>query len=157
MGELIAGGIVAALGAFTLIYTIVNPKLTFSPPLSDGAPGAGFFPIILSVLLIILGLILVIRNALIIKKNKESAEPALEEKKINKANMKTSLLLLASIIVFLILWKITGIFYVWMFILVGGISKIYKRNWKQTIIIAACVTAVLYLMFSVGFSIQFRV
>lgn len=157
MGELIAGGLVTVLGIFTFFYTLSNPKLTFTPVMSDGAPGAGFFPIILSVLLFVLGLTLVFANIRNVKRNLFIKQSEQQSKTIEKSNLWTSIILLLAIVIFLFLWKITSLFYIWMFILLIAISKIYKRSWLQTIIIALVITAFLYLMFTVGFSIQFRV
>ena len=152
----IAGLLCMAFGIFFLIMTATNPQLSFIATTSDGVPGAGFFPYILSVLIIIMGAALVVRG--IRQEGKQYVEWTPE----NKKNLRVMFLTVAGIIVFLAAWKITApyfgntTFMVCVFLFEIYLNKLFERTWKFALIYAVVFTAFIYLVFNVGFSILFN-
>ncbi len=149
-------GIVFALvGIFFLIYTIISPQLTFGSTTSDGVPGAGFFPYILSALLIILGVVLVIRS------QSKEIKPYVEMTDEVRGNLRTMLIMLAGFVVFLLVWKLlSGFIGNWgflacVFVFEIFINKLFQRSWKFTLIYAAVLTVFIYLVFNLAFKITF--
>ena len=61
--DMVAGALFMVFGLFFLIQTASNPQMSFIATTSDGVPGGGFFPYILSILIIIMGGALVVRGA----------------------------------------------------------------------------------------------
>ena len=157
LGEFIAGVIAAGLGVFVFIYTEMHPKLTFAPVLSDGAPGAGFFPMIFSAILVVLGVALMMQNLARMRKKETNDEIQKKKALVTKENLLTAALLLAAVCVFLVAWKLTKQFYICISCLIFVINLLFKRSWKFSLIMSAALVLFLYLMFSVGFKIQFRV
>ena len=162
ISELLAGGITSLIGAVLFVTTLLNPKLTFATVLNDGTPGAGFFPMIFSAILFVLGIVMVIKNTReIIKKRQlhgepnESDEMPVEVTSITKENIITALSIFAAIILFTVFWKLTKQFYMCLFILTLAINLFFHRPVRFTVIFSAGLTAFMYLMFTVGFSIRF--
>lgn len=153
--DALTGIIVAAVGAFFFIMTLINPQMTFVSTTSDGVPGGGFFPFILSAALFILGIALTGRSL------KGETVKYVDMTEENKKNLKTMLFTVGGFIVFLIAWKITSpifgniAFMICVFLFEIYLNKLFERTWKFTLIYAVIFTAFIYLVFNVGFSIQF--
>lgn len=154
--DAVAGLIVAAVGAFFFVMTLTNPQMSFVSKTSDGVPGGGFFPYILSVLLVVLGLALTGRSL------KNEPVKYVEMTEENRKNLKTMLLTIAGFIVFLAAWKITApyfgnpAFMVCVFLFEIFLNKLFERTWKFTLIYASVFTVFIYLVFNVAFSILFN-
>lgn len=154
--DAIAGLLCMAFGIFFFIMTAINPQLSFIATTSDGVPGGGFFPYILSVLIIIMGAALVVRG--VRQGDKQYVQWTLE----NKKNLKVMLLTVAGLIVFLAAWKITApyfgntAFMVCVFLFEIYLNKLFERTWKFALIYAVVFTAFIYLVFNMGFSILFN-
>lgn len=149
-GDTIPGALVSVLGIIFLVVTLMDSKMTIAPVTSDGVPGAGFFPFLMSVILIVFGTVLLI-NGIRQKEKVQYINLTAETKR----NLKKLLLVLAGLIVFLIIWQLTNLFFPWVFILSIYLNKVFERNLKFTIIYSVSLTAVVYLVFTVAFSIQF--
>ena len=154
--DALAGIIVAVIGAFFFIMTATNSQMSFISTTSDGVPGGGFFPYILSAILFVLGLALVGRSV------KNEPVKYVEMTEENRKNLKTMLLTVAGFVVFLIVWKITApylgniAFMACVFLLELFLNRLLERSWKFTLIYAVVFTLFIYLVFCVGFSIMFN-
>ena len=150
----IAGLFCMAFGLFFLINTITNPQMSFIATTSDGVPGGGFFPYILSVLIIILGGALVVRGT-------KTEGPKIEMNEEKRKNLRVMLLTVAGLIVFLAVWNFTAdyfgntAFLACVFLFEIYLNKLFERTWKFALIYAVIFTAFIYLVFNMGFSIQF--
>lgn len=149
-GDTIPGALVSVVGIIFLSATMMNSRLTVAPVTSDGVPGAGFFPFLMSSILIVLGIALMIIG--IRQKGKVQYLNLSEE---IKRNLIRLLLVVVGMIVFLVLWQITHLFFVWTFIFSLYLNKVFERSLKFTLIYSVGITAVVYLVFTVAFSIQF--
>lgn len=152
------GGIAAvAVGAFFFIQTLQNKQMSFFSTTSDGVPGGGFFPYILCVLIMIMGLGLIVRGALKGNKVFFMIDPEMRE------NMKLMASTLVAILAFLALWKwlapILGnsAFYSCVAVLELVLNKfMFKRTWLFSILYAVIFTLFIYLVFGMFFAIQFN-
>ena len=150
-GDVIPGIITTVFGAFVVIYTLVEDTMKVNSQASDGVPGAGFFPVILGALLILMGVILTIKSLL-----KKDRKPYFKLTEEQKYNVKKLLLVVVSIIVFFILWRTTRLFIACAALLSFILNIIFKRSLKFNIIYTVVFTAFLYLVFVTGFSVQFN-
>lgn len=154
--DAVAGLLCVAFGLFFLIMTATNPQLSFIATTSDGVPGGGFFPYILSILIVILGAALVIRGL------RQEEKKYVEWTPENRKNLKIMLLTVAGLIVFLAAWKITApyfentAFMVCVFLFEIYLNKLFERTWKFALIYAVIFTLFIYLVFNMGFSILFN-
>ena len=149
-GDTIPGALVSVLGLIFLTVTLMDPRMTIAPVTSDGVPGAGFFPFLMSVILIVFGVVLLFIG---IRKKEKVAYINLTAE--TKQNLKKLLFVVAGIIIFLVLWQLTNLFLPWVLVLSIYLNKVFERNLKFTIIYSVSLTAVVYLVFTVAFSIQF--
>lgn len=154
--DAIAGLLTMVFGAFFFIMTAINPQLSFGSQTSDGVPGGGFFPYILSVLIIIMG------GALVMRGMKNSDKKYVDMTPEMKKNLKVMLLTVVGLVVFLAAWKITApyfgntAFMVCVFLLELYMNKLFERTWKFALIYAVVFTLFIYLVFNMGFSILFN-
>jgi len=149
-GDTIPGIISVLFGAMFVLATTINPQLTFEGKTSDGVPGAGFFPYLLGGLIIIFGIALVVRG---IKQNGTVQFVVLDEE--GKKNVRTLIFSIIGLIVFLVVWKFTGWFIPLVFVLSLYFNKLFERTIKFNLIYSVVVTIFIYLVFVMGFSIQF--
>ena len=145
----ISGALVSALGIIFMAAVLMNSRMTIVSVTSDGVPGAGFFPFVMSVILIALGIVLSIKGILNkeVQNNSRSSE--------TRQNLKKLLLVVLGLIIFLVLWQLTHLFFLWVLLLNIYLNKIFERKLKFIIIYSVSLTAVVYLVFTVAFSIQF--
>lgn len=151
-GDTVPGIITILFGVFFFIMTIIAPNVSFGSTTSDGVPGAGFFPYLLSGIIIIFGTMLTVRG---LKKNGELQFLKLDEE--IKKNLRVLLLTLIGLIVFLTFWHITNLFYVGVLLFCVYLNKVFGRDWKFTIIYTVVFTLFIYLVFAKAFSIQFKI
>lgn len=149
-GDTIPGIISVLFGAMFVLATTINPQLTFEGKTSDGVPGGGFFPYLLGGLIIIFGIALVVRG---IKQNGTVQFVVLDEE--GKKNVRTLIFSIIGLIVFLVVWKFTGWFIPLVFVLSLYFNKLFERTIKFNLIYSVVVTIFIYLVFVMGFSIQF--
>lgn len=156
ISELLAGGITVIIGAMLFVITLLNPKFTLWAVLNDGTPGAGFFPMIFSMVLVVLGIAMVIKSAREIPKKKQPSEEMVARKAaITKRNIVTAMAIFIAVIVFIVCWKLTKQFYICLFVLTVAVNLLFCRTVRFTVIFSVGLIAFMYLMFTVGFSIQF--
>ncbi|BDF35227.1 hypothetical protein CE91St62_32890 [Lachnospiraceae bacterium] len=151
-GDTVPGMITIFIGIFFLVKTLATDTLSFVATTSDGVPGAGFFPCILSGALICSGIILMIRG---LRQNGEKQYVALDAEM--RGNIKILLLTVAGLAVFLAFWYLTDLFIVGVLLFAVFLNKLYERKWKYTIMYAVVFTVFIYLVFMVAFSIGFTV
>lgn len=154
--DTIAGIICMAFGVFFLIMTKSNPQMSFIATTSDGVPGGGFFPYILSILIIIMG------GALAVRGMKTEGKVYVEMTEENRKNLKTLIFMVLGLIVFLAAWKFTApmfgntAFMCCVFLFELYMNRLFERSWKFTFIYSAVFTAFIYVVFNVGFKILFN-
>lgn len=151
-GDTIPGAVVTAFGITFLISTLANPRLTIGSVTSDGVPGAGFFPFIMSTLLTVLGIALMLTGFR--QKGKVSYIKLTPE---IKKNLKVLLFVVMGLIGFFIFWQLTKWFYPGALLLSIFLNRLFERSWKYTLIYSTVFTAFIYLTFSLAFSIQFSI
>jgi len=151
-GDTVPGMMTIFIGIFFLVKTLATDNLSFVATTSDGVPGAGFFPCILSGALIVSGIILMIRG---LRQNGEKQYVALDAEM--RGNIKILLLTVAGLAVFLAFWYLTDLFIVGVLLFAVFLNKLYERKWKYTIIYAVVFTVFIYLVFMMAFSIGFTV
>lgn len=149
-GDTVPGVLVSVLGIIFMIATLTNTQLTIAPVTSDGVPGAGFFPFLLSALLIVLGSVLILSG---IRQKGEVKYFNLTVE--TKQNLKILLLVVIGLVVFLIFWKLTHFFYLGVLLVSLYLNKVFKRNLSFILIYSVIFTAFIYMAFTMGFSIQF--
>lgn len=151
-GDTLPGLATIMFGIFFLVKTLTTDTLSFAATTSDGVPGAGFFPCILSGALIFSGIILMIRG---LRQNGEKQYVTLDAEM--KGNLKILALTVAGLIIFLAFWYLTNLFIVGVMLFAVYLNKLYGRNWKFSVIYAVIFTSFIYLVFMVAFSIGFTV
>lgn len=151
-GDTLPGMVTILFGIFFLVKTLITDTLSFAATTSDGVPGAGFFPCILSGALIFSGIILMIRG---LRQNGEKQYVTLDAEM--KGNLKILALTVAGLIIFLAFWYLTNLFIVGVMLFAVYLNKLYERKWKFSVIYAVIFTSFIYLVFMVAFSIGFTV
>lgn len=118
------------------IYAIVTAS--HFPTGSSGVPGPGYFPIIVSSLMIILSLVVIITSIINNKSN---------DKSHNEFNIKSTVITVITTILFLILWnRIHFIADCSLYIIILGI--LYGKKLKFLIPISIVSSSIVYLIFS---------
>lgn len=119
---------------------IICMSLTF-PKGTDGVPGPGIFPIIIGAMMIVSAVLLIIRTTLTKKEGNGSLAMLSPEKK------RVYLTMLVLVVYFILLPYIG--FCVSSFIMLLLLIKWYSRkSILKSIILAAVITAIVYLLFS---------
>lgn len=139
-----AGIIFIIIGA---LFIVPSVNLGIPSATSDGVPGAGFFPFVTAIILIILGSVLLLDG--IFKKNKD-----IEKVEVNKENLKVLLVTIVAIIVFLLIWKFTS-FIIATVALSLFLNWYYKRDLKFNIIFTAIFVTLIHVVFTILLRIQF--
>lgn len=151
-GDTISGVIVVAFGLLFVVTTLMSPVLTVAAATSDGVPGAGFFPFLLGCITIALGALLTVRG---LRQNNKSVSFELNEE--GKTNLKVLALVVLGLILFFVFWNLFNQFIIGLLLLNLYFNVIFRRTWKFTLIYSTIFTAFIYLIFVLGFSIQFSV
>jgi len=149
-GDTIPGLCAIAIGALTLLYIAVHPKMAVIGKPEYGGVGPGFFPFVCGVGLLILGLALTLRG---IRQNGSVDYFAMTPEK--KKNMKIAGLLILMCGLMLAAWKVSEAFYVCLPIYCFAVNKLLKRSLLFSIIFTVVVTAFVYVLFSICFTIRF--
>lgn len=149
-GDTIPGLLVCAFGLTFLISTIMTPNLTIQSTTSDGVPGAGFFPYLLSTVVTLLGAALTVRGI----RQKGSVQYIKLDPEILK-NLKVLALTVLGLVVFLAFWQLTHLFIVGVLLFCLYLNKLFERSWKFNAVYTVIFTVFIYAVFTLGFSIQF--
>ncbi|MBP1559176.1 MAG: tripartite tricarboxylate transporter TctB family protein [Oscillospiraceae bacterium] len=150
-GDTIPGIFSIFIGAFALIHNILHPKMNIFAEPARGGVGPGFIPFICAVALIVFGIILVVRG---IKQNGRVDYFQMTPEK--KKNLKNVAFLAGLIALVLIAWKVSTIFYVCLPIYCFVLNKfVLKQSTKFSVIFTAVMTAFIYGLFTIAFTIRF--
>ncbi|MGB3423982.1 MAG: tripartite tricarboxylate transporter TctB family protein [Castellaniella sp.] len=139
--DTIAGIVFILMGVAFLIMAWPFPAGT-----QDGVPGPGYFPIALSLLLIVLSLIMIVNG--IVRKTSFNFFDTLF-----KANLGVLLLTNLALIAYLVLWGLvpfvlnTGVFLI-------VLGMIFRRKFVTNAIFSILTTAIIYLLFGQVFHIM---
>ena len=135
--NIIASLVLIALGVY-IIINAMGMKI-----MDQYAPSAGLFPLIVGILISLLALSMLIENL-----NPKKPDSASKFK--NKRGILSSLLLIAGLIIYCIVLMPVG-YVIDTFLFVIYIMAVVERcKWKTSIITAACITLMLFLIFQVG-------
>ena len=149
-GDTIPGIISIVIGVLAIIYNLSKPNMAIFESSSNGFLGAGFMPFLMSLLLIVFGLVLTIKG---LKENGQLDYFKLDEEK--KKNLRRVGLFVVLCIAFLTAWKLTKQFFVCLPIYAFLVNVLLKRKWLFTILFTIIVSAFVYCLFHLGFSIRF--
>lgn len=149
-GDTIPGIFSLIIGGFTLIYIHQNPKMVVLGGTDGVGVGPGFFPFICAVALIICGVLLTIRG---IRQHGEVDYFMLTEEKKN--NLKIGALLTGFILIFLIAWKISEMFFLILPVYVFAVNKLFRRSMIFSLLFTIGMTLFVYGLFAKGFTIRF--
>jgi len=150
-GDTIPGICSLGIGALTLLYIFLNSKMSIIGKASDGGLGPGFFPFLCGTGLVVLGALLTLRG---IRQN--GTVDYFEMTAEKKQNLKISGLLILLCSILLAAWKISQAFLVCLPVYSFVVNKLFKRSTRFSIIFTIVVTAFIYFLFQVCFSITFR-
>lgn len=149
-GDTVPGIFSLVIGALTLIYIFQNPKMVVLGGTDGSGVGPGLFPFISAAALIVFGAMLTLRG---VRQQGTVDYFMLTDEK--KRNLKKVELLTVCIIIFLIVWKISRSFFSILPIYVFIVNKLFKRSTKFALIFTIGMTAFIYGLFAIGFSIRF--
>lgn len=149
-GDIIPAIVTILVGILTVYYVHTQRKLTLLDSSLAGVLGPGFYPFACGVALIVLGTLLLIRGL-----RQKGAKDYFQLTPEKKKNLKTLLLLMLSVALFLAAWQITDQFFICLFIYAIIVNLLLKRSWLFTILFAVIITAFVYFLFSKGFSVIF--
>ena len=150
-GDTIPGIFSFLIGAFALIHNILHPKMNIFAEASRGGVGPGFIPFICAIALMVFGAILVFRG---IKQNGSVDYFQMTPEK--KKNLKNVVFLAGLIVIMLLIWKISTIFYICLPLYVFALNKfVLKQSTKFSIIFTVVMTAFIYGLFTIAFTIRF--
>lgn len=136
-----------ASGLVSLFFYIVSQ--TFPQGTGDGVPGPGFFPIALSIVLLILSIALIISG---LKKSEKYFKLTDNMKK----NLKPLFLTVIAMFLFLIIWRYIP-FYISAFVYMLCLNLIFKQKLKFAIPFSILITGVIYYVFSNIFNVMLNI
>ncbi len=135
--------------AFGVLFLIPSANMGIVSETSDGVPGPGFFPAIISSIIIILGLILLIKG---LKNNGKYRYFIISEDIRN--NMKPFFMTLAGMVLFLAALKLFFFFAVSYAFLIY-LNWVFKRSLKFNIIFSTVFIVAIYVVFKELLRVQF--
>jgi hypothetical protein len=143
--------IVASASAF---YLYEAAKIPFG---SIGMPGAGFMPVVIGVLLLVLCALLVVKELLLRRRTGENAPIDLwEEGDVSPDVVQRKALLLGgAFIVYAFAFSTVGFVVSTVLILWASLMVFEFRGWLVSFVIAAAMTAVGYMIFALWLDVQF--
>lgn len=147
-GDTIPGFLLTGIGAMFLIPGI---GLGVAPSTSDHVPGAGFFPVFVSSVVIILGILLVLKG---LKANGKQRYFEMDDEQ--KSNILPFFSTIAAVIAFFLIWKFVR-FEIAALVFCLFVNWIYKRSWKYNIAFSVIFVAAIYCIFALGLKIEFIV
>jgi hypothetical protein len=150
-GDTIPGIFTLFIGILTLIYIFSKPQMAIIGDVSRGGVGPGFFPFVCCVILIIFGLILIVFG---IKQN--GMVDYFQMTPERKENLKVTVMLVIFILLLLVCWKVSELFFVFLPIYCFAVNKNLKQSTTYSIAFTVAMTAFVYLLFKVAFGIRFK-
>jgi len=146
----VPGLLCCLFGLIFVVATAINPLLLFGSTTSDKVPGAGFFPYLMGSVCILLGLVLAVRGMV-----QNDAGQSDETKAAGGSNRRKLVLCILAIATFFAIWTFTDQFLIGSFLLCVYLNRLFERSWKFNLIYSVLFCAFVYLVFTLGFSIQF--
>jgi len=145
--NLYSSAIFILLGLF-----FINPslKLGLTSPITEGVPGAGFFPFVMAIGIIILGLFISIETIITMKKGLIAKEAT----KLNQDNFKNTLVIILTLVIYLLMWRLTN-YYISTLIVSLFLNWYFKRTIIFNLVFSIGFTSVVYFVFNLGLKIQF--
>ena len=150
-GDTIPGIFTFLFGTLALVYIFSHPKMAILGDVSRGGVGSGFFPFVCSVILMIFGVILVFRGV-----RQNGTVDYFQMTPERKANVKVVIMLVVFIALLLAAWKISELFFLCLPIYCFAVNRALKQSAKFSIIFTAIMTAFIYLLFKIVFTIRFK-
>ena len=145
--NIIPGFIFILVGLFFIIPSF---ELGIIAKTADLMPGGGFFPLLLGSIVAVLGIVILILGI------KKGSIESPNRDNMQKENVRTILFTILSILLFFAAWKLVK-FYISAFLLSLSLNLIYKQGWKFAIIYSAILIGFVYLSFTVGLGISFKI
>lgn len=133
--DTIAGLCFIALALFFIVMSWSLPKGS-----DDGVPGPGYFPLILSALLVFLSLVMIVTG--VVRKTSFNFFDALF-----KANAPSLLLTILAITAYLILWSLIP-FVINTAVFLFCLGLIYRRTLLANVLFASISTGLIYVLFN---------
>ena len=150
-GDTIPGIFSLFVGALALIFTYSNPKMIIWGAALKGGIGPGFFPFVCGMTLILFGVALILRG---IKQN--GTVDYFQMTPERKQNLKVVVMLVILLTLMLAGWKISELFFLCLPIYCFAVNKILKQSTKFSLIFTVVMTAFIYLLFNLAFTIRFK-
>lgn len=141
------GDVIFGLASIVFSLLFILSSLGFENRTTDGSPGAGFFPILIGSILLIMGVAFAVSG---FKTKKHYFEMNEEVKK----NLKIFFLTIAAIIGYLMIWKWIS-FVVATFAFLIGLNYIYKQSLKFNLIFSSVASLLVYVIFEKIFHVLF--
>ena len=145
-GDTVPGLILFLIG---LAFFVPSVNFGILPTTKDGVLGAGFFPAVLSVGIMIAGLIFFIQG---LKENGNVEYFSMDEEQ--KANLKPFFITIAAVFAFMLIWLFVD-FFVAMAAFCIFMNWVYKRTWKFNLVFTAGFVISVYVAFTFFLKIQF--
>lgn len=116
-----------------------------------GGIGPGFFPFACGIALMFFGVVLILRG---IKQN--GTVDYFQMTPERKQNLKVVAMLVIFLTLLLAGWKISELFFLCLPIYCFAVNKVLKQNTKFSLIFTVVMTAFIYLLFNLAFTIRFK-
>ena len=150
-GDTIPGIFSLAIGALVLLYTLSHPRMVVWGDAARGGVGPGFFPFICSSLLVFFGILLIFRGI-----REKGLVDYFQITPERKQNLKVVGLLVLLITLMLARWKLSELFFLCLPIYCFAVNKTLKQSTRFSILFTIGMTAFIYGLFRIAFSIRFR-
>ena len=124
--------------AIALVFLV--PALGFPAGSGDGSPGPGYFPIIVSTIIIILSLILAVSYV-------RHKEKYFQTNETERTNLPVLLITGGAIVLYTILFMFLP-FIPLTIIFMGFLNWLYKRKWIFNAVFSVVFTVVMYVVFN---------
>ncbi len=152
-GDTIPGILSVLFGVFVLLLTLTGENMAILVAKKRGSvPGPGFFPFICSVLTIVFGAMLIFRGL-----RQNGSIDFFDMTDEMRENVRTALLVTAGLVLFLVIWKVTGLFIPLVFVFAVYLNLLFRRSIPFALIFSAVITLFIYLLFVRGFGVTFKV
>jgi len=139
--DTIAGVCFIVLAIFFMVMSLTLPKGS-----DDGVPGPGYFPLILSGLLVFLSLVMIVTG--VVKKTSFNFFDALF-----KANAAPLLQTILAITVYLVLWNLIP-FVINTVVFLFSLGLIYRRTLLANVLFSSISTGLIYALFNKLFHVM---
>ena len=150
-GDTIPGIFTSVIGSLALYFVLSNKKMVIVSTKRGVSLGAGFFPFVCGIALLLLGVLLIIKGI-----RQQGKVDYFQMTETKKENIKIVILLAILCVILLAGWKFSKLFFVCLPIYAVLVNIVLKRNWLFSILFTLLMTAFIYLLFHIGFHVTFR-